>query len=126
MSSVTGVFGSRADGEHTVRKLESIGVPKDRISLLSLGQATKELQTLPISAAERPGVAKALGGVVGAAVGLAGGVELGAGASAMVPGVGPVLAMGLAGAALLGLTGATVGAVAGDALATAATEGLPG
>jgi hypothetical protein len=58
-------------------------------------------------------------------VGLAGGFELGAVASAMVPGVGPVLAMGLAGAALLGLTGATVGAVAGDALENAATEGLP-
>ncbi len=125
MRSVTGVFASRADAEHAARKLASIGVPKDRISLLSRGQITKELQALPISAAERPGVAKALGGVVGAAVGLAGGFELGAVASAIVPGVGPVLAMGLAGAALLGLTGATVGAVAGDALENAATEGLP-
>ena len=125
MRSVTGVFASRAGAEHAARKLASIGVPKDRISLLSPGQATKELQSLPISAAEGPGVGKALGGVVGAAVGLAGGFELGAVASAIVPGVGPVLAMGFAVAALLGLTGATVGAVAGDALENAATEGLP-
>src|SRR2546422_6731980 len=125
MISVTGVFASRGDAEHAARKLASLGLSKDRITLLFPGQTEKELKAIPISEAEQPGVGEALGGVVGAAVGLAGGFELGAVASAIVPGVGPVIAMGLAGAALLGLTGATVGAVAGDALENAATEGLP-
>lgn len=58
-------------------------------------------------------------------MGMAGGFELGAVVSAAIPGVGPVLAIGLAGAALLGLAGATVGAVGGDALDNAMTEGLP-
>ena len=124
MRAVAGVFASRGDAEHAARKLASLGLSKDRITLLLPGQTTKELQAIPISEAEQPGVGKALGGVVGAAVGLAGGLELGAVAAA-VPGVGPVLAIGLAGAALLGLAGATVGVVGGGALENAMTEGLP-
>jgi hypothetical protein len=58
-------------------------------------------------------------------VGLAGGLELGAVASAFVPGVGPVIAAGLMGAALLGLAGGTAGAIAGEALESGLTEGLP-
>jgi hypothetical protein len=85
----------------------------------------KELQAIPISEAEQPGMGKALGGVVGAAMGLAGGLELGAAASAFIPGVGPVLALGLAGGALLALAGASVGAAGGNALENALTEGLP-
>jgi hypothetical protein len=125
MRAVAGVFASRGDAEHAARKLASLGLSKDRITLLFPGQTKKELQAIPISEAEQPGVGKALGGVVGAAVRLAGGFELGAVLSAAVPGVGPVLAIGFAGAALLGLAGATVGAVGGDALENAMTEGLP-
>jgi hypothetical protein len=125
MKAVTGVFASRADAEHAARKLTAVGISKDRITLLSPGQSKKELQAVPVSDAEQPGVGKALGGVVGAAVGLAGGFELGVVATAAIPGVGPVLAVGLAGAALLGLAGATVGAVGGEALDNAMTEGLP-
>ena len=125
MRAVAGVFASRGDAEHAARKLSSLGLSKDRITLLFPGQTKNELQAVPVSEAEQPGVGKALGGVVGAAVGLAGGFELGAVAGAAVPGVGPVLAIGLAGAALLGLAGATVGAVGGDALDNALTEGLP-
>src|SRR6516164_7830869 len=113
MRAVTGVFASRGDAEYAARKLSSLGLSKDRITLLFPGQTKNELQAVPVSEAEQPGVGKALGGVGVAAVGLAGGFELGAVASAAVPGVGPVLAIGLAGAALLGLAGATVGAVGG-------------
>jgi len=125
MRAVTGVFASRIDAEHATQRLTSVGVSKDRITLLFPEQAEKGLQALPISDAEQPGVGKALGGVVGAAAGLAGGFELGVVASAAIPGVGPVLAMGLAGAALLGLAGATAGVVGGGALDDAMTEGLP-
>jgi hypothetical protein len=125
MRAVTGVFASRADAEHAARKLASLGLSKDRITLLSPGKTTKELQAIPISETEQPGMGKALGGVVGAAVGLAGGFEISAVLAAAVPGVGPVIAIGLAGAALLGLAGATVGVVGGGALENAMTEGLP-
>ena len=125
MRAVAGVFASRSDAEHAARKVASLGLSKDRIALLFQGQTKKELQAIPISEGEQPGVGKALGGVVGAAMGLAGGFELGAVVSAAVPGVGPVLAIGLAGAALLALAGAAVGAVGGDALENAMTEGLP-
>ena len=42
-----------------------------------------------------------------------------------MPGVGPVIALGILGAALLGLGGAAAGAVAGDALEKAMADGLP-
>src|SRR5438105_4816086 len=125
MRVMAGVFASRGDAEHAARKLASLGLPKDRITLLFPGQGKKALKAIPISEAEQPGVGKALGGVVGAATGLAGGFELGAIVSTAIPGVGPVVAIGLAGAALLGLVGATVGAVGGDALENAMTNGLP-
>jgi len=125
MTSVSAVFASRDDAEHAAGKLASRGLPKERITLLSPGATAKELQSIPISEAEQPGEGKALGGVVGAAIGMAGGFELGALASVLVPGVGPVVAVGLAGAALLGLAGAEVGASGGAALDNATTEGLP-
>jgi hypothetical protein len=43
----------------------------------------------------------------------------------LVPGVGPVLALGLLGAALLGAGGATAGALAGNSIEKAMAEGLP-
>ncbi|HTG58726.1 MAG TPA: hypothetical protein VMG63_04865 [Terriglobia bacterium] len=125
MRVVTGVFKSRAAAERAVLNLRSISVPKDKITVLVPGGTREDLQSVPIGAAEPPGIGKALGGVVGAAVGLAGGLELGAVASAFIPGVGSVIAAGLMGAALLGLAGGSVGAIAGDALENGLTEGLP-
>lgn len=46
-------------------------------------------------------------------------------ASAVLPGVGPTIAIGLAASALLGVTGAIGGAAAGGNLENALTEGLP-
>jgi len=43
----------------------------------------------------------------------------------LVPGVGPVLAFGLLGAALLGTGGAAAGALAGEAFEKAMADGLP-
>jgi hypothetical protein len=45
--------------------------------------------------------------------------------SAVVPGIGPVTAIGLAVAALFGAGGAVTGVVAGDALENALSDGLP-
>jgi hypothetical protein len=65
---------------------------------------------------------KVIGGVVGGAAGLTGGIELGALTGVLaVPGVGPILAIGFAGALLAGIAGAA----AGGALENALRDGLP-
>jgi len=81
------------------------------------------MQTQPV---EQPGMGKTVGGVVGAGIGIAGGFELGTAlASLALPGVGPVVASGIAAATLLGVGGALGGAAAGEALEQGMTAGLP-
>lgn len=59
-------------------------------------------------------------------MGAAGGATLGLGAATLlIPGVGPVLAFGLLGAALLGGTGAVAGAAVGSSLEEELGEGFP-
>jgi hypothetical protein len=53
------------------------------------------------------------------------GFQLGVAATAMIPGVGPVVALGLAGAALLGIGGAVTGAKVGAAVDHQSSQGLP-
>jgi hypothetical protein len=48
-----------------------------------------------------------------------------AAASLLVPGVGPVLALGILGAAILGVAGGATGAVAGQALEEGLARGIP-
>jgi hypothetical protein len=71
--------------------------------------------------AEQPGMGMALGATVGGAMGLAGGVTLGALASVLIPGVGPILAIGFAGSAL-GLLG---GGALGGNLDSSLSDGIP-
>jgi hypothetical protein len=128
MRSIAGVFVAQADAERAARKLRSIGLTDKKITLLKPGTAaevSREVESVDTEGTEQPGVAKAIGGVVGAAAGMAGGFELGTLASAFIPGVGPVVALGLWGAAILGLAGAGAGVAAGAAVEDAATEGLP-
>ena len=128
MRGVAGVFVTRVDAERAARKLSSIGLTNDHITLLAPGtseQVSNEVKSVATDATEQPGIAKAMGGVMGAAAGMAGGFGLGTLASAFIPGVGPVVALGLWGAAILGLAGAGAGVAAGAAVEDAATEGLP-
>jgi hypothetical protein len=126
MSTVAGIFQSRADAERATMNLSSAGIATDRISLLTPGTTDEELEAaVPTTETEQPGMGGALGGTVGAAMGAAGGMHIGAAlASLLVPGVGPVLAAGVIGAALLGIGGAAAGAAAGSALEES-VEGLP-
>jgi hypothetical protein len=122
MQTVTGVFSSRADAEHAVETIRSLGVPGDKVTLLTPGKLTGEPQSVPVVAAEQPGMGKAMGAVVGGAAGLSGGSLL---VAAMLPGVGLVTAAGLLGSAILGAAGASLGAAAGGTLEDSMTEGLP-
>lgn len=126
MSTVAGIFKSRADAERAATNLSSAGITSDNINLLTPGTTEEELEAaVPTTETEQPGMGGALGGTVGAAMGAAGGMHIGAAlASLLVPGVGPVLAAGVIGAALLGAGGAAAGAAAGNAMEDS-VEGLP-
>jgi hypothetical protein len=122
MKAVSGVFGSRSDAERAIAEMKSAGLPTDQVTLLTPGKTEKDLQSVPAVAAEQPGMAKAIGAVVGASAGLSGASVI---IAAIVPGVGPITALGLLGGAVLTAAGASIGAVAGGKLESSMTEGLP-
>ena len=122
MKDVTGVFRSRSDAERAMSQMRLLGVPEDKITLLTPDKIEKTLQSVPSVSAEQPGMGKAIGAVVGAAAGLSGGAVV---VAALIPGVGPITAIGLLGAAVLAAAGGSIGAVAGGKLENSMTEGLP-
>ena len=126
MINVTGIFTSQSDAEHAVHSLQAIGVEDSKISLLSPGNRQGEPVAVPTMEAEQPGVGTAFGGLVGGALGAAGGMHLGAAAASLfLPGVGPVIAVGVAAAALLGMGGALGGAAVGQQMEISTDLGLP-
>jgi hypothetical protein len=126
MEPVTGIFNTRADAHRAITELEAAGIAPEDISVLTPSSSEAELANVPVTDAEQPGMGKVMGGVVGGAVGAAGGLSLSAAAASIfIPAVGPVLAIGLLGAALFGAGGAVGGAAAGEALEGGMDEGLP-
>lgn len=124
MEAVSGVFKTRSRAENAVNEALKAGIPDDRVTLLTPGtvdQVNKEIVSIPTDAAEQPGIGKAIGALAGGGVGFAGGSLL----MALVPGLGPITAVGLLGAAILGAAGATVGATVGDELENSTSQGLP-
>ncbi len=126
MKSTVGIFESRSDAQHAVEQMRSIGIARDRIDLLTPQVTEKQVRAVPTTETEQSGMGAVLGGVVGGAIGAAGGLSLGAAAASLfVPGVGPIIATGLIGAALFGTGGAIGGAAAGAALEDDMAKGLP-
>lgn len=127
MEAVSGVFRSREDAERTINELRRAGLPDNRIGLVTPGSDDRDLEAgLPVTDTERPGMGRAMGAAVGGAMGAAGGATLGlAVATLAVPGIGPVIAFGMVGAALLGVVGATAGAAVGDEVEEQLGEGVP-
>jgi len=97
METAIGVFASRDRAEEAIKELRQ-SVPDGSIVFLtrSENEATK--------------VSKEFGGLVGGVAGGATGLYAGIVASLLVPGLGPVFALGAGAAALLGLAGAKSGA----------------
>jgi hypothetical protein len=123
---VVGIFKTRAESARATDNLKAAGIADDHIVRLMPGASEEKLESVPTTETEQPGVGGAIGGVVGGAIGAAGGMSIGAAAaSVLVPGVGPVIAIGVLAAALLGTGGALGGAALGDALDDGMTEGLP-
>ena len=124
MEAVSGVFQARAAAERSVQDAVKAGIPADKITLLtpgSMDQVEKEMSTVPVDTTEQPGMGKAIGALLGGGVGITGGSLL----AALIPGVGPITAIGLLGAAIAGAAGATVGATVGDKMEKSSVEGLP-
>ena len=105
MESAIGVFASRDRAEEAVKELKQ-RVPED--SIVFLTRSENEAKT----------VGKELGSFVGGFAGGAAGMSAGVvAATLLVPGLGPVFALGFGAAALLGLAGASTGAALGKAVA---------
>jgi hypothetical protein len=126
METVVGIFKTQAEAGRAAGYLKSAGIPEEHLIVLMPGASKGELEAVPTTETEGPGVGAAIGGVVGGALGAAGGMSLGAAAATFfIPGVGPVIAIGLLAAALLGTGGAVGGAALGEALDEGLVEGLP-
>jgi outer membrane lipoprotein SlyB len=124
MITVAGIFSSPQLAQRAAAALRRTGLTK--LNLLLPGATDKQVDAVPTSATEQPGMGATVGSVVGGALGLAGGLGLGsAAATILIPGVGPVLAVGMAAAAIFGVGGAVTGAAAGAALEESSTAGLP-
>src|SRR5258707_613971 len=114
MKPVVGVFKSRSAAQSAAAKLVPLGIPNDKINILTPDITQTELAQLPTQAAEQPGMGKAMGATVGGAIGVAAASTLPALlGSLLVPGVGPILAIGLAGGVLGAVAGGGVGAAMG-------------
>src|SRR5574338_186203 len=127
MQAVTGVFKSQDDADNAVKQLRSLGIPDKRIGIVRPGNAPERLEAgVPVTDTEEPGMGKAMGAAVGGAMGAAGGATAGlAVASLVVPGIGPLLAFGMVGAALLGVVGAAAGSAVGNTVEEGLGEGVP-
>lgn len=126
MIGVVGIFRDVRSAQEAVVGLRSIGIADDKINLLSPGSTPAETSQVPTSDTERPGMGGAVGSLLGGAVGAAAGLSAGSAvASLFIPGVGPVIAIGIAAAGLLGVGGAVAGAAVGGELEHETTEGLP-
>ena len=126
METIVGIFKTSEEAQRAAANLKSAGIPDEHLIVLMPGASQREINKVPTTETEQPGVGSAIGGVVGGAIGAAGGMSLGAAAASFfIPGVGPVIAMGLLGAALLGTGGAVGGAALGGAIDESLVEGLP-
>jgi hypothetical protein len=119
MLSVTGIFSTWPEAALAAEALRARGFREDEINLLTPGS---DPRAVPIATGEQPGLGRTIGGVTGGAAGAAVGMQiLAAATTGVVPGVGPVLAVG----AIAGLLAGVGGAMAGDAIETTLTGGLP-
>jgi len=105
VETAIGVFASRDRAEQAVGQLRRQGVPEQ--SLVFLTRSKNEAET----------VGKEFGAYVGGFVGGAAGMSAGVvAATLLLPGIGPVFALGFGAAALLGLAGAGAGSTVGSAV----------
>ena len=123
MKTVSGIFASREAAARAIQRLRGIGVPDERINVLMPGMSERQvLEAVETDEGEQPGMGTTLGAVAGGATGASLGLPLGVALSTFViPGIGPIIAAGVLGAALFAAGGAAIGHKMEDTLST----GLP-
>jgi hypothetical protein len=123
MIAVTGIFTSPVRAERAVQQLKAMGIDgEDKLNVLMPGASDQEISHVPTSDTEGSGMGAVIGGVVGGTSGIAAGTIM---ASLLIPGIGPVAAVGLLAMALFGAGGAVAGVAAGHAIEESLTDGLP-
>jgi hypothetical protein len=111
MQSITGIFSSPTGARRAADRLRAAGVPGDQLTILFPNTSERDAdREVPTEDAESPGMGAALGGTVGAAVGLAT-------ASLVLPGLGPIL--------VAGALAAAGGGALGNLFEEKLTAGLP-
>jgi hypothetical protein len=121
MNHAVGIFTDQRSAQAAWEELRRADFKDENLIMLTPEQSPDQVETLATEDGEQPGMGKAIGSIAGGAVGLAGGAIVG---SLLLPGVGPILAIGL-GASVLGLGGAVAGGAAGDLFEQMLTHGLP-
>ena len=125
MKTVAGVFRYSGSARDAAVALRQAGFSQDQVNLLFPNSPEEVIHSIATSQTEEPGVGGTIGGLLGAALGMSAGFELGVAATALIPGVGPILAVGIGAAALFGIGGGVTGAVLGQAADEKSTEGVP-
>ncbi len=105
METALGVFASRDRAEQAVQELRQHNIPEEAIVFLTRSESEAK------AVARR--IASYAGGAIGGAIGFSVGAVT---ASLLLPGVGPVFALGLYGATLLGLGGVDAGGTFGGSM----------
>jgi uncharacterized membrane protein len=113
-STVVGVFSGRAHTEQAISELRNLGFRDEQIGYIVPGEKGEK--------EESKGKQATTGAAVGAAGGGVAGGLLGAGASLLIPGVGPAIAGGILAATLGGLA---IGAAAGGITGALVKMGVP-
>lgn len=109
-----GVFAVRDKAEAAVQELVAHGVPQDSIVYLTRSETEAKESAKSIGST--------VGGFAGGAFGMTAGVVT---ATLLLPGIGPIFALGFGAAALLGLGGAGAGGAVGKALIDESTSPSP-
>ena len=117
-ATVVGVFDSRAQAERAVAELRCTGFPDDQIGIVTQSGETTGSGPALSEEETHTGEVVATGASAG---GVLGGL-LGAAASFLIPGIGPVLAGGILATTL---SGAALGAVAGGLIGVLTGLGIP-
>ena len=118
METTVGIFKSQAGTESALAQLKGSGLGTTKLPVLRPGTTNRQVEvSVQTGDSEGSGMRAAMGGTVGGAIGAGVGASLGAAVvSLFIPGVGPIIAAGILGAALLGTGGALAGVQAGGLL----------